>query len=246
MREFFAVTNRARRGGSCVRSSAAEKYPKMILCFARLRATFKITLISGTQSLIKKELTKFIRLIAENMSFDIQPLLENEKAILYPLRETDFDRLYAVASDPKVWEQHPNKDRWKKEVFRTFFDGAMESRGAYLIVDKATGDAIGSTRFYDYNEAESSIIIGYTFYAVSSWGKGVNLSVKATMLDYIFRFVSKVIFQIGAENVRSQIAIGRLGAEKIAEQEITYFGEQPKLNFVYRIEKSQWIKRRER
>lgn len=57
------------------------------------------------------------------------------------------------------------------------------------------------------------------------------------MLDYIFQFVSKVYFHIGATNIRSQVAIGRIGAKKIAEQEVTYFGEVPRLNFVYEIRK---------
>jgi len=171
------------------------------------------------------------------MNFSIQTKLENDKTILYPLQNKDFDVLYAVASDPKIWEQHPNKNRWQKDVFKTFFDGALQSKGAFLIVDKATENVIGSTRFYDYNEEEDSIFIGYTFYGVDSWGKGINRLVKETMLDYIFQFVSKVYFHIGAENIRSQIAISRIGAEKIAEQEVAYFGEPSRLNYVYEIKK---------
>jgi RimJ/RimL family protein N-acetyltransferase len=174
------------------------------------------------------------------MNFNIQPTLENEHVILYPLQEKDFDDLYAVAADPKIWEQHPNKDRWKKEVFKIFFDGAIQSKGAFKIVDKSTGAIIGSTRMYDYNEQENSIFIGYTFYAVQYWGTGINHSVKAMMLDYIFQFVSKVYFHIGANNIRSQVAISRIGAEKTGEQEVTYFGEAPQLNFVYEISKENW------
>ena len=174
------------------------------------------------------------------MSFNTQPTLENDKVILYPLQEKDFEDLYAVASDPKIWEQHPNKDRWKKDVFHTFFDGAMQSKGSFKIVDKSTGNVIGSTRFYDYNKEENSIFVGYTFYATSYWGKGINQSVKVTMFDYIFQFVSKVYFHIGANNVRSQIAISRLGAEKIAEREVTYLGESLRQNFVYEISKQKW------
>ncbi|KAF2514261.1 GNAT family N-acetyltransferase [Flavobacterium foetidum] len=174
------------------------------------------------------------------MTFDIQPILENNDTILRPLKEKDFESLYNVASDPEIWKQHPNRDRWKKEVFRTFFEGAIKSRGAFKIVDKKTGNIIGSTRFYDYDEVDKSILIGYTFYAVSQWGKGVNLTVKTMMLGYVFQFVDKVNFHIGAENIRSQIAISRLGAQKIAEQEVAYFGEHPKLNFVYQITKANW------
>ncbi len=174
------------------------------------------------------------------MNFSIQPVLENEQIILYPLLESDFEAMYSVASDPKIWEQHPNKDRWKREVFQNFFNGAIQSKGAFKIVDKTTGELIGCTRYYDYNEAENAILIGYTFYGTSSWGKGINPQVKKLMLDYIFRFVSRVQFHIGAVNIRSQIAIGRLGAEKIGEEDVAYFGEAPKLNFIYEIRKETW------
>jgi len=170
---------------------------------------------------------------------DIQPTLENEKTILYPLREADFEALYAVASDPKIWEQHPNSDRWQKDVFSSFFNVAMESKGAFKIVDKATDSVIGSSRFYGYSEREGSILIGYTFYGVQYWGKGINRSVKTLMLDHIFRSVSKVCFHVGAGNIRSQIAIGRIGAEKTGELETVSDGIA-KLNFVYELDRKQW------
>jgi len=170
---------------------------------------------------------------------DLQPILENERTILHPLREEDFEPLYAVASDPKIWEQHPNRDRWKKDVFRSFFDGAMQSKGAFKVVDRATGTVIGSTRFYDYSERDGSIFIGYTFYAVRYWGTGINRSVKTLLLDHIFRSVSKVYFHVGAGNVRSQMAIGRIGAKKIGEREAGSGGAS-KLNFVYELDRKQW------
>jgi len=175
------------------------------------------------------------------MNINIQPTLENENVILHPLQDKDFDDLYAVASDPKIWEQHPNKDRCKIEVFKVFFDGAMQSKGAFKIVNKDSGHVMGSTRFYDHNQEENSISIGYTFYGRDYWGKGLNHSVKSIMLDYIFQFVSKVHFHIGADNIRSQIAIARLGTTKIDEQEIAYFGEEPKMNYIYCLTKEEWF-----
>ncbi len=175
------------------------------------------------------------------MRFDIQPTLEHEHVILQPLEAEDFEDLYQVASDPKIWEQHPNKDRWKKEVFEVFFDGAMKSGGAFKIIEKPGGKVIGSTRFYDYNAQDEHILIGYTFYGRPYWGKGINHTVKTLMLNYIFQFVSKVYFHIGAENVRSQIAISRLGTTKIGEELVAYFGESPKLNYVYALTKEAWL-----
>lgn len=176
------------------------------------------------------------------MNFSIQPILENERARLVPLETTDFEELFAVASDPKIWEQHPNKDRWQEPVFRSFFDGAMKSGGAFKIIDKATGKVAGSSRFYDYDAAANTIMIGYTFYGTAYWGTGINPSVKKLMLDYILQFVDKVHFHIGATNFRSQQAIQRIGAEKVAEAQVAYYGEPDRHNFVYEITRENWVK----
>lgn len=174
------------------------------------------------------------------MDFSIQPVLENEKAVLIPLKTEDFERLYAAASDPLVWAQHPNKNRYQREVFEVFFAGAIQSKGAFLIKDLESGDVAGCTRFYDYNPEKNLIYIGYTFYARKYWGTGMNIAVKKTMLDYIFQFVDVVHFHIGANNIRSQLAIAKLGAVKVGEIEVAYFGEQSAINFDYKIDKDHW------
>lgn len=174
-------------------------------------------------------------------NFNLQPILENELLKIQPLKESDFEILYAVACDPLIWEQHPNKDRYKREVFEVFFKGAIESGGAFLVIDKQTGEAIGSSRFYDYNSENKSVLIGYTFFARSHWGSKYNPALKNLMLQYAFQFVDSVLFHIGANNIRSQKAIERLGASKIDELEVKYYGEESKLNFVFEIRKKELI-----
>lgn len=181
------------------------------------------------------------------MSFNLQPIdLKNEMILLIPLQENDFEELYVVASDPLVWEQHPNKLRYQRDVFQNYFEGAMLSKGAFLIRDTKTNEVIGSSRFYDYNEkenstetsTETSVLIGYTFIGRKFWGKGYNKELKKIMLDYAFQFVDKVYFHIGAFNIRSQKAIEKIGALKVDEFEVEYYGEESKLNFVYLITKN--------
>ena len=171
----------------------------------------------------------------------LQPRLANDSVSLEPLQEDDFEELYAVASDPLIWKQHPNPDRYKREVFQTYFEGAMASRGAFLIRDARTGRAIGSTRFYDHDPDKREVKIGYTFFARDCWGKNLNPQVKALMLAHAFQYVDNVIFHVGALNKRSRIAMERLGAELLGEQEVAYFGEAPRVNVVYRIRKSMQI-----
>lgn len=178
------------------------------------------------------------------MNINLQPRLENTQVTLQPLQKQDFDILYPIASDPKIWEQHPETDRWQKEVFQNFFDGAMKSGGAFIILNHHTGEVIGSSRFYEYDEQHHSICIGFTFYAVAYWGTGINPVVKELMLDYAFSFVSTVYFHVGANNIRSQTAVERLGAVKIAEQEAPDFKVAPRLNFLYAITREFWQKRK--
>lgn len=173
---------------------------------------------------------------------NIQPILQTETIQLLPLTVNDFEELFEVAADPLIWEQHPNKDRYKRDVFLNFFEGAIQSKGAFKIIDKISNEVIGSTRFYDLDLENKSVLIGYTFYSRKYWGSTYNPQVKKIMLDYAFNFVEKVYFHIGANNFRSQKAIERLGAKKIREINVAYHGEPQKLNFEYSILKEDWIK----
>ncbi|MGS0747131.1 GNAT family N-acetyltransferase [Halpernia sp. GG3] len=175
------------------------------------------------------------------MNFSIQQELGNENVILKPLKEGDFEDLFSQASDKEVWNQHPNKNRYKREVFENFFTGALESKGAFKIIDAVSHKIIGSTRFYDFKENENSIFVGYTFYGKAFWGKNYNSQVKKLMLDYIFQLVDFVNFHVGNENFRSQKAMEKLGAKSLGEIEVAYFGEETRTNILYRIRKEDWV-----
>jgi len=177
-------------------------------------------------------------------TLNLQPYLQNALVLAEPLKESDFDDLFNVASDPLIWEQHPNKNRYQRSEFEVYFKGAIESQGAFLIKDLQTQEIIGSSRYYDYKPGEDIISIGYTFFKRSFWGKGHNYALKKLMLDHIFHFAGTVVFEIGATNKRSQISIEKLGALKTGEEEIAYYGEASKLNYRYIISKSQWAKLR--
>jgi len=175
------------------------------------------------------------------MPFHLQPdFLQDDLVKLVPLKESDFEKLFEIGSNPKVWEQHPNPNRYKLEDFSNYFKGAMESKGAFIVLDAKTNETVGCSRFYDYDDNDNSVLIGYTFVAAKFWGSGYNRSMKKLMLDYAFQFVKKVYFHIGAFNIRSQMAIAKIGAVKVDEYEVEYYGETSKLNFVYVINKDEY------
>ena len=159
------------------------------------------------------------------MSFELQPVLTGSLIELRPLRDDDFAALHAAASDPLIWEQHPESDRWTEPVFRRFFQGAIDSGGAFIVIDRADGRAIGSSRYAELDEATSEIEIGWTFLVRSHWGGTYNAEMKHLMLAHAFRFVRRVIFRVGPNNRRSQRALEKIGASFVGAEQHPERGE---------------------
>ncbi len=180
--------------------------------------------------------------IAARTIIDIQPQIANEIVALRPLQPDDFPALYQIASDPLLWEQHPSKNRYQREVFEAFFADAIASGGALLITQTDSGQAIGTSRFYDVDAEQSSVAIGFTFLARDYWGTPHNKAVKSLMLDHAFRFVERVIFHIGADNMRSRKAIEKLGAILVKHYEPDGSEAQSNPHCLYQIEKDTWAK----
>ncbi len=147
-----------------------------------------------------------------------------------------------MASDPLIWAQHPSKDRYQRDVFANFFSGAMASGGAFRIIDNTNATLIGSSRYYDLSEEARTVAIGYTFIARHVWGGPFNRALKTLMLDHAFRFVDRVIFHVGAGNLRSRRAMEKLGGVLIGETEMSYHGERSHRNVIYEIARHDWAK----
>jgi N-acetyltransferase len=170
--------------------------------------------------------------------FDLQPHLKGELLELRPLATDDWDELFAVASDPLIWEQHPEQDRHTENVFRTFFKEALESGGAFVIIDRQTQHIIGSTRFYGYDPEKSEIEIGWTFLARKYWGGRFNAEMKRLLLNHAFKFVESIVFFVGEDNVRSQKAMEKVGAIKVGTATRTYGNHPAARNVKYVIRKT--------
>jgi RimJ/RimL family protein N-acetyltransferase len=147
------------------------------------------------------------------VGFDLRPTLKGNLIELRPLALEDFDALFEAASDPLIWEQHPEHDRYKREVFQRFFDGAIESRGAFAVIERKSGRIIGSSRYCNLDPLEREVEIGFTFLERAFWGGSYNRELKSLMLDHAFRFVDRVVFVVGEKNFRSQRALEKIGAK---------------------------------
>ncbi|MFL6589044.1 MAG: GNAT family N-acetyltransferase [Chthoniobacterales bacterium] len=166
------------------------------------------------------------------MPFDLQPNLEGERLRLRPLHSDDWEALFAVASDPLIWEQHPAPDRYQEKIFREFFREAMESGGAFVVIDRKDGRIVGSSRFLGFDEKASEIEIGFTFLARAYWGGIYNREMKDLMLRHAFKFVRHVVFTVGQKNFRSQKAMEKIGGVRIAPRD-DRFGRE---NVVFQLD----------
>lgn len=173
------------------------------------------------------------------MNLNLQPTLENELVYLRPLAESDAEPLYEAARDPLIWEQHPS-DRYQRPVFDDFFRDAIGSRGALLILDKATNQAIGSSRFERVAGVESAIEIGWSFLARAYWGGAYNRGVKKLMIEHAFTTMEDVLFHIDLQNIRSQKAVEKLGGTRITDPKYAYLTKQDPTYCTYRINKHNW------
>ena len=154
----------------------------------------------------------------KRMIFDLQPTLKGDLLELRPLSANDFRLLYAAASDPLIWQQHPVKDRWKEDVFRAFFQESLDSGGALMAIDCKLGKVIGSSRFHGYDEHRSEIEIGWTFLARSHWGGTYNREMKELMLRHAFAFADRVVFLVGPKNLRSRRAVEKIGGAPVGSR----------------------------
>ena len=172
-------------------------------------------------------------------SFDYQPTLKGDLIELRPLSPEDYDDLYAVASDPLIWEQHPEKTRHEEENFHAFFSDALASGGALVAIDANTRRVIGSSRFHGYDRDRSEVEIGWTFLARSHWGGVYNGEMKHLMLQHAFRFVNCVVFLVGPQNLRSQRAVEKIGAVRAGSRR----DGGGRDSYVYRITASSYARR---
>jgi len=168
---------------------------------------------------------------------DLQPTLCGALVELRPVRAEDWEDMFAAAADPQIWEVHPVSNRYQEPIFREFFDTALASHAALTILDRETGQIIGSSRYHGHDPAIREIEIGWTFLARAYWGGEYNREIKRLMLDHIFQFVDTVIFMVGEANVRSQRAMEKIGGLKRMETRQRAYHGITHRHLVYEITK---------
>lgn len=175
----------------------------------------------------------------QKTAFHLQPTLVGKSISLRPLQTVDFESLYAAASDPLIWELHPEPLRYQREVFeRGFFTSALASGGALVVTDNASGQLIGSSRYYDWKPVEREVAIGFTFLSRSHWGGTANREMKRLMLNHAFQWAKVAWFHVGVNNLRSRKAMEKIGGRLSHEKSFEIHGTVH-MHAFYRIDAPQ-------
>ena len=140
-------------------------------------------------------------------SIDLQPTLKGPRLLVRPVARADWDAMFAAASDPKVWELHPDSDRYTKPVFRQFFDDAVASGSAFAIVDHLNDKIIGSSRYHGHDPEAGEVEVGWTFLSRDYWGGSYNRELKTLMVGHALTLVDTVVFWVDESNQRSRRAM---------------------------------------
>ena len=172
--------------------------------------------------------------MSNTKSMNFKSNFDNDLFSLIQIKKEDFLELYFVAKDYNIWEQHPENDRWKKDKFYIFFNKGLQNNFGFLkIIDKNYNKIIGSTRFYSYDKVDDAIRIGFTFISKEYWGTSTNFLIKQIMIDYAFKYLSKIYFDIGNNNLRSRKAVEKLGA--------VLFKDSINGNVIYLLKKTMFL-----
>lgn len=147
--------------------------------------------------------------------------LEGEVVRLEPLAYAHTSELFAHCASDEVWAYLPEskprtEDEYKRSIWNALAQRDAGLREPFAVIDRQTGEAIGSTSYLDAAPDEYRIEIGWTYYDPAYWRSAVNTECKYLLLREAFegRGCQRVALKTDLLNERSQHAIERLGAER--------------------------------
>jgi N-acetyltransferase len=146
--------------------------------------------------------------------------LEGTIVRLEPLAMHHLEELARVGLDPDLWRWVPNQVRTEEDL-AAYIQTALEERERgvsmpFAVIERASGQAIGSTRYGNIERAHKRLEIGWTWYGKAFQRTGVNTESKLLLLTHAFETLgaNRVELKTDALNERSRAAILRIGAQQ--------------------------------
>ena len=200
--------------------------------------------------LIKKELEQENKFIMSKDIFQHQPTLENERVLLRPIQESDFDNLLPFSmNEPDIWK-YGLLTAAGEENLRNYLAAAVKSMSekkeyTFIVFDKKANSYAGSTRFYDIQQTYLTAQLGYTWYGGAFQRTGLNRHCKLLLLTYVFEEwgLERLEFRAHAGNQGSITAMKAIGCvpEGILRNHMPTVDGSRRDSIVLSILKDEWF-----
>ena len=186
-----------------------------------------------------------------NSEFPNNVILENSRAILRPLENSDFENLKAFSlTEPEIWK-YSSLQAIGELGLKNYINLSVEARTAkkeyaFIVFDKLHNKYAGCTRYYDIQLSNNCLLIGVTWYGGKFQGTGLNKHCKFLLLEYAFEImgIERVEFRADNDNAKSIAAMKSIGC--IPEGILRSNGFKPDGNrrdsIVLSILKDEWYK----
>ena len=144
--------------------------------------------------------------------------LQNNRVLLRPLQESDFELLLPFAeNEPELWNYSlvpaNGAENLKKYIALALEDKKLGKSYPFLVIDKQSNEIAGSTRFYDFQQNHQTVQLGYTWYGKKFQGTGLNKNCKFLLLEFAFENwnLERVEFRADFQNKKSIAAMKSIG-----------------------------------
>jgi len=177
-------------------------------------------------------------------------VLQTNRFLLRRLKREDADELIHYSdTEPELW-QYALVASTGKESMTAYIDSAIsdyETGTAYpfVVIDKANGKIVGSTRYYDIQLKNGSTLLGYTWYSKLYQGSGINTHCKYMLLRHAFEELKleRIEFRADTRNFRSLAAMRKIGCveEGILRSHLPTANGLRRDSIIFSILKHEWV-----
>ena len=182
--------------------------------------------------------------------FQQQPVLENERVLLRPIQENDFENLLPFSlQEPEIWK-YGLVSAAGEENLRNYLANAVKNLNdkkeyPFIVFDKKENKYAGSTRFYDIQQPWLTTQLGYTWYGSAFQRTGLNRHCKLLLLTYVFEEwgMERLEFRADANNTRSVAAMKAIGCveEGILRNHMPTASGSRRDSIIMSILKTEWF-----
>lgn len=180
---------------------------------------------------------------------DIRPVtLEGRVVRLEPLSIVHHAPLCEIGLERELWQWIPERVTTPEEM-RSYIEAALAAQASgtalpFATIERASGRAIGSTRFGNFDRANRRAEIGWTWLGIPWQRTAANTEAKYLMLCHAFETWKCIRVELKTDslNERSRRAILRLGAkeEGMLRQHVVTWSGRLRHTVYFSILDSEW------